>query len=210
MPASTRRFTPSSERAPSGRRIASSTWPSVTVRQRQTTRPYAGRAAARADHASGERRVTSGIGAGRGSSSSFSAGLPSRSQAMSATMRPIAGAAESPGDSMAAQSTKPGAPGASPMTKSCPGWWARSPAKVRMRSENGTPRTVSAALRMTSARPSAVVSTPPLSSMSSAVGPTSRLPPVVGVTSTPLPRRVGSAKTVCRTCVPAVTSSTWY
>ena len=42
----------------------------------------------------------------------------------------MAGALDRPGDSMAAQSTKPGA--ASPMKKSCRGSWARRPAKLVM------------------------------------------------------------------------------
>ena len=41
-----------------------------------------------------------------------------------------------------------------------------------------------------------------LSSTSMAVGPTSRLPWTVGVTSTPLPYLPGSWKTVCRTMLP--------
>ena len=58
--------------------------------------------------------------------------------------------------------------------------------------------------RVQKQHPAAVVAVSSLSSMSVAVGPTSRLPCTVGVTSTPLPYLPGSWNTVCLTCPPAL------
>ena len=124
---------------------------------------------------------------------------------MSATIAPMAGALDRPGDSMAAQSTKPGA--ISPMKKSCRASWARRPAKLVMVWRSGMSLTARPDFSRTSSRPAAVVAVASLSSTSMAVGPTSRLPCTVGVTSTPLPYLPGSWNTVCRTCCPAVWSS---
>ena len=56
---------------------------------------------------------------------------------ISATMTPMAGLLDRPGDSMPAQSTKPGA--ISPMKKSCRSSWARNPAKLVMVCAEGCP-----------------------------------------------------------------------
>ena len=70
--------------------------------------------------------------------------------------------------------------------------------------------TVIAAFCASSCNPACVVLTPSLSSMSAAVGPTIRLPCIVGDTRTPFPILVGSINTVWDTCVPALWSNRQY
>ncbi len=124
---------------------------------------------------------------------------------MPATILPMAGELESPGDSMPAQSTKPGL--ISPMKNSCRGSWARSPAKLVMVCRSGRFLTASEHFARTSSRPPWVVAVASLSSMSMAVGPTMILPCTVGATSTPLPYLPGSWKMVLCTWPLAAWSS---
>ena len=60
--------------------------------------------------------------------------------------------------------------------------------------------------RVQKLHPAAVVAVSSLSSMSVAVGPTSRLPCTVGLTSTPLPAVVGTWKIVLENVEPSVGS----
>ena len=108
------------------------------------------------------------------------------------TYSPIAGAEERPGDSIPAQSKKPGASSASPITKSPPASEARRPANeviVRLPGRDGT---LSRPFSITSASPAWVVLTASLSERFSAVGPTNRFPWTVGLTKMPLPIFPGS------------------
>ena len=89
---------------------------------------------------------------------------------------PIAGAAESPGDSIPAASKNPGESACSPITKSPPSSCARSPEKDVITEESGRFPTLREALFAISDRPSAVVAVSSLSKISSAVGPMSRFP----------------------------------
>ena len=92
------------------------------------------------------------------------------------TISPIAGDDVSPGDSIAAQSMKCGAPSTSPIMNSCLASWARSPANDVITFRIGRFFTWSFAFAIKSPIPSAVVFVPSLSSISIAVGPTIRLP----------------------------------
>ena len=133
-----------------------------------------------------------------------------RSAAIPAAISPIAGAEESPGDSMPATLIKPFASSASPMMKSLPSSCARRPANEVITWRIGTFLTLNAAVFARESSPSCVVLTASLFVTSTAVGPTKRLPCTVGVTSTPFPILDGSWKIVCDTCVPASLSSRQY
>ena len=74
----------------------------------------------------------------------------------------------------------------------------------------GTFFTLRAAFSVRSAMPAAVVAVSSRSGSSTAVGPTSRFPWMVGDTSTPLPYLPGSWKMVRLTWPPAVLSSRQY
>ena len=129
------------------------------------------------------------------------------SATFSASHWPIAGALESPGDSIPAASKKPGASEISPITKSSPSSWARSPAKEVITWRNGMPFTLSDARLIRESSSSATVAVCSLFSISVAVGPVSRFPCTVGLTKTPLPILVGSWKMVWLTRLPASLSS---
>ena len=110
----------------------------------------------------------------------------------SAMCLPMAGAQVSPGDSMPAASKNPGAPSGCPKMKSPCSSWARSPAKDVITCLAGSALTLSPARFSTSCSPCPVVPSASGSSTSTAVGPASRFPWTVGVTSTPFPYLVGS------------------
>ena len=135
---------------------------------------------------------------------------PNFSATCVATISPMAGAEERPGDSIPAALKKPSASSASPITKSPPISWARSPAKDVMTWRRGTFLTDCALVAPKEPSPSAVVLIPSLLSTSSAVGPTKRLPCTVGVTRTPLPILLGNWKMVWLTWLPALLSSSMY
>ena len=134
---------------------------------------------------------------------SFSATIP-------AMRTPMAGAEESPGDSMPAALKKPGASCASPRMKSPPASWARRPLKEVITWRKSTEGTLLAASRATVASPSAVVWADSGVSTFIAVGPVRRLPSTVGETKTPLPSLDGTWKTVCFTRLPSDLSKSIY
>ena len=191
MPARVRRLTPSSERAPTGRRIASRISPSVTDSQRQMMLPYAGSRRISSFRSSIDKVEGFRISFRRAMKSSFSLRLYFFC-INSAIYTPIAGDAVKPGLSMPAQSKKPGASSGSPRMKSPPSSCARKPAKEVMTCRVGRSLTLSADFSITLSMPSAKVAVHSLSSISTAVGPTMVLPWTVGVTRTPLPSLVGS------------------
>ena len=209
MPALVRRFTPSKERAPSGRWIASIISPSVIISQRQIMLPYSGCSLmslfrSSKDSVSGRRipfRVPTKSGFFSNGRSPFT---------ISVTISAIAGAEERPGDSIPAALINPFASFTSPITKSLLSSWARSPANEVMTWRIGTFFTLRAAVAASESSPEAVVLTASLSSTSTAVGPTNRFPCTVGVTRTPFPILEGSWKIVWETWVPASLSNRQY
>ena len=122
----------------------------------------------------------------------------------------MAGAAESPGDSIPATSMKFSASSANLIIKSPPDSFALNPAKEVITFLDGTCSTLIAPAFNTKLSPSAVVFTPSLSSIESAVGPIIQLPCAVGVTRTPFPLSVGSWNNVCFTNSPASLSNKQY
>ena len=127
-----------------------------------------------------------------------------------ATYSPMAGALVRPGDSIPATSINPGASDTSSIIKSFFSVCARRPAKDVIVWRFGRSGVLSAARCCRSSRPSAVVAISSLSSSSTAVGPSIRLPCTVGVTRTPFPYFVGSWKIVCDTKFPTFLSSRQY
>ena len=120
---------------------------------------------------------------------SFRSSLPAISSDSHLAM---AGEEVRPGDSTAQQLKKPGASSASPRMKSPVSPVALRPAKVVMKPRVGMCSQVRLACRRALSRPASVVRLSSLSSMSSAVGPTSTVPSTVGAIRMPLPILVGS------------------
>ena len=96
------------------------------------------------------------------------------------------------------------------MMKSSPVLWARMPANEVMTSRVESDGTDLRAVLKTPFVPSAVVEQSSFSSMSTALGPTSRLPSTVGVTRTPLPIFEGHWNIVCFTLSPTALSMSIY
>ena len=156
-----------------------------------------------------ESRLGSSIPSRVAMKSGFSS-RPSLSATISDIYLPIAGALESPGDSMPARSKKNSASSASPTMNSCDTSCALSPLKLVITCLSGTSSTARQAFSLISSSPAAVVFTPSRSIISSAVGPTIMLPCTVGLISTPLPSSVGSWNTVWLTKLPTDLSSSMY
>ncbi len=122
----------------------------------------------------------------------------------------MAGEAVSPGDSMPARTTRPGASLGASMTKSPVLPVARSPAKVRITWRGLREGTSPSAPASTSSRPSAVVRRSSLAPTSTALGPSITLPWMVRVTRIPLLTGVGQGKRTVRTASAAALSRTKY
>ena len=172
--------------------------PSVIVSQRHIMRPY-----------SGCSRISfSRSSEGRSNGLTTSWQIPfqsdlSASESFSATRpviySPIAGQAVRPGDSIPAQSKKPGQSATSSMIKSPPSSCDLKPENDVITCFNGKFLTLRAEPSITLAMPSAVAGASSLLSLSIAVGPMIVLPCTVGVTRIPLPRFVGCGKIICLT-----------
>ena len=94
--------------------------------------------------------------------------------------------------------------------KSSPVLWARMPANEVMTSRVESDGTDLRAVLKTPFVPSAVVEQSSFSSISTALGPTSRLPSTVGVTRMPLPSLLGTVKIVAEQVFPSALSRIMY
>ena len=209
MPALVLLLTPSTSLAPAGARIASRISPSVIVSQRQIILPYDGFLAIRALRSSLLMCLKRTGASLSGLKSAFSS-APRAFASSEATYCAIAGAAERPGDSMPATLKKRSFFLLGSMMKSSLSQCALRPAKEVITSLVVRQGTDFLAATRISERAAEVVETSVLSSISNALGPMSKLPSTVGVTSTPLPILDGHWNIVCFASVPTVLSQSIY